>query len=382
MEMILLQVNQLSKSFGVEPILENIKLEVQERDRIALVGRNGAGKSTLLKIIAGELSHDSGDIMKGKDVKIGYLAQDSGLESNETIWNEMLTVFEHLQEQERTLRRMEIEMGMEHILNDPVAYDRLLKTYDQAQHDFSEAGGYQFEANIRSVLHGMRFYPDDYSRRIQTLSGGQRTRLALAKMLLQAPELLILDEPTNHLDIDTLAWLESYLGGYRGAVLIVSHDRYFLDQVVNVVYELSRNVCRKFTGNYTKYLEQKAALYDQEMKQFEQQQEEIAKMQDFIQRNIARATTTKRAQSVRKRLEKVDRLDRPDGDERSTVLSFPIEKQSGNDVLQVNRLRRSCLKRHHVPLATRRITGTRRTERNREVDALKSPRRSFTSSLR
>ncbi|KSU50996.1 multidrug ABC transporter ATP-binding protein [Exiguobacterium indicum] len=336
--MILLQVNQLSKSFGVEPILENIKLEVQERDRIALVGRNGAGKSTLLKIIAGELSHDSGDIMKGKDVKIGYLAQDSGLESNETIWNEMLTVFEHLQEQERTLRRMEIEMGMEHILNDPVAYDRLLKTYDQAQHDFSEAGGYQFEANIRSVLHGMRFYPDDYSRRIQTLSGGQRTRLALAKMLLQAPELLILDEPTNHLDIDTLAWLESYLGGYRGAVLIVSHDRYFLDQVVNVVYELSRNVCRKFTGNYTKYLEQKAALYDQEMKQFEQQQEEIAKMQDFIQRNIARATTTKRAQSVRKRLEKVDRLDRPDGDERSTVLSFPIEKQSGNDVLQVNQL--------------------------------------------
>ncbi|MGA9230757.1 MAG: ATP-binding cassette domain-containing protein, partial [Exiguobacterium oxidotolerans] len=187
--MILLQVNQLSKSFGVEPILDNIKLEVQERDRIALVGRNGAGKSTLLKIIAGELSHDSGEIMKSKEVKIGYLAQDSGLESNETIWNEMLTVFEHLQEQERSLRRMEIEMGMDHILNDAVAYDRLLKTYDQAQHDFSDAGGYQFEANIRSVLHGMRFYPDDYSRRIQTLSGGQRTRLALAKMLLQAPEL-------------------------------------------------------------------------------------------------------------------------------------------------------------------------------------------------
>jgi len=336
--MILLQVNQLSKSFGVEPILENIKLEVQERDRIALVGRNGAGKSTLLKVIAGEYSYDSGEIMKSKDVRIGYLAQDSGLESNETIWQEMLSVFEGLQEQERKLRQMEIEMGAEHVLNDPVAYERLLKTYDQAQHDFKDEGGYQYEANIRSVLHGMRFYPDDYSRRIQTLSGGQRTRLALAKMLLQAPDLLILDEPTNHLDIDTLSWLESYLSGYRGAVLIVSHDRYFLDQVVSVVYELSRNQCRKFTGNYTKYLEQKAALYEQEMKQFEQQQEEIAKMQDFIQRNIARATTTKRAQSVRKRLEKVDRIDRPDGEERSTVLSFPIEKQSGNDVLQVSDL--------------------------------------------
>ena len=336
--MILLQVNNLSKSFGVEPILENVKLEIQEGERVALVGRNGAGKSTLLKVIAGEYNYDSGDIMKPKDVTIGYLAQDSGLESDETIWNEMLTVFTDLIEQEKTLRRMEADMGSERILNDAAAYERLLSSYDEEQHTFKERGGYQYEATIRSVLHGMRFYPDDFERRIDTLSGGQRTRLALAKMLLQSPDLLILDEPTNHLDIETLAWLEKYLSGYKGAVLIVSHDRYFLDRVVSVVYELSRHRSRRFVGNYTKYLEQKAALYEQEKKQFESQQEEIAKMQDFIQRNIARATTTKRAQSVRKRLEKVDRLDAPDGDERSAVLSFSIKRQSGNDVLSASDL--------------------------------------------
>ncbi|WP_214763025.1 ABC-F family ATP-binding cassette domain-containing protein [Exiguobacterium sp. s146] len=331
--MILLQVNNLSKSFGVEPILENVKLEIQEGERVALVGRNGAGKSTLLKVIAGEYNYDSGDIMKPKDVTIGYLAQDSGLESNETMWNEMLTVFTDLIEQEKTLRRMEQDMGSERILNDPVAYERLLTAYDEEQHTFKDRGGYQYEATIRSILHGMRFYPDDFERRIDTLSGGQRTRLALAKMLLQSPDLLILDEPTNHLDIETLGWLEKYLSGYKGAVLIVSHDRYFLDRVVSVVYELSRHRSRRFVGNYTKYLEQKAAIYEQEKKQFESQQEEIAKMQDFIQRNIARATTTKRAQSVRKRLEKVDRMEAPDGDERSAVLSFSIKRQSGNDVL-------------------------------------------------
>ncbi|EPE61418.1 ABC transporter family protein [Exiguobacterium sp. S17] len=331
--MILLQVNNLSKSFGVEPILENVKLEIQEGERVALVGRNGAGKSTLLKVIAGEYNYDSGDIMKPKDVTIGYLAQDSGLESNETMWNEMLAVFTDLIEQEKTIRQMEQDMGSERILNDPAAYERLLTAYDEEQHTFKDRGGYQYEATIRSILHGMRFYPDDFERRIDTLSGGQRTRLALAKMLLQSPDLLILDEPTNHLDIETLSWLEKYLSGYKGAVLIVSHDRYFLDRVVSVVYELSRNRSRRFVGNYTKFLEQKAALYEQEKKQFESQQEEISKMQDFIQRNIARATTTKRAQSVRKRLEKIDRMDVPDGDERSAVLSFSIKRQSGNDVL-------------------------------------------------
>ncbi|WP_077210606.1 ABC-F family ATP-binding cassette domain-containing protein [Bacillus dakarensis] len=334
--MILLQVNQLSKSFGADPILTNIKLEVQTRDRIALVGRNGAGKSTLLKIIAGHISYDSGEIIKPKDVTIGYLAQNTGLESEASIWDEMLTVFDHLRRQEQDLRRLEEKMSDPSSFSNPEEYDRILKDYDHLQVSFKEKGGYQYEADIRSVLHGLNFHSFDYSTKISSLSGGQKTRLALAKLLLQKCDILILDEPTNHLDIDTLSWLEQYLQGYDGAILIVSHDRYFLDKVVNQVYEISRLHISKYIGNYSSYLDQKAENYEREMKQFEKQQEEIAKLQDFIQRNLARASTTKRAQSRRKQLERMQVMDRPLGDEKSATFGFEIERQSGNDVLKVD----------------------------------------------
>lgn len=335
-EMILLQVNQLSKSFGADPILTNIKLEVQTRDRIALVGRNGAGKSTLLKIIAGQLSYEAGDIIKPKEVEIGYLAQNTGLESDFSIWDEMLTVFQHLKKQEKLLRQLEESMSNPAIFNNPKEYDRILKEYDNLQVSFKENGGYQYESDIRSVLHGLNFHTFDYSTKISSLSGGQKTRLALGKLLLTKPDILILDEPTNHLDIDTLSWLESYLQGYEGAILIVSHDRYFLDKVVNQVYEISRLHITKFTGNYSAYLDQKALNYEREMKQYEKQQEEIAKLQDFIQRNLARASTTKRAQSRRKQLDRMQVMDRPLGDEKSASFGFEIERQSGNDVLKVD----------------------------------------------
>lgn len=334
--MILLQVNQLSKSFGADPILTNIKLEVQTRDRIALVGRNGAGKSTLLKIIAGHISYDSGEIIKPKDVTIGYLAQNTGLESESSIWDEMLSVFDHLRKQEQDLRRLEEKMADPSSFSNPGEYDRILKDYDHLQVSFKEKGGYQYEADIRSVLHGLNFHSFDYSTKISSLSGGQKTRLALAKLLLQKCDILILDEPTNHLDIDTLSWLEQYLQGYDGAILIVSHDRYFLDKVVNQVYEISRLHISKFIGNYSSYLDQKAENYEREMKQFEKQQEEIAKLQDFIQRNLARASTTKRAQSRRKQLDRMQVMDRPLGDEKSATFGFQIERQSGNDVLKVD----------------------------------------------
>lgn len=336
--MILLQVNQLSKSFGADPILTNIKLEIQTRDRIALVGRNGAGKSTLLKIIAGQLSYESGEIVKPKGVDIGYLAQNTGLESDASIWDEMLTVFEDLQKQEKLLRKLEEQMSDPAIFNDTREYERILKEYDQLQVSFKENGGYQYESDIRSVLHGLNFHSFDYGTKIASLSGGQKTRLALAKLLLKKPDILILDEPTNHLDIDTLSWLEGYLQGYDGAILIVSHDRYFLDKVVNQVYEISRLHISKFTGNYSAYLDQKAANYEREMKQYEKQQEEIAKLQDFIQRNLARASTTKRAQSRRKQLDRIQVMDRPLGDEKSASFGFDIERQSGNDVLKIDSL--------------------------------------------
>jgi ATP-binding cassette subfamily F protein 3 len=336
--MILLQVNQLSKYFAADLILSNIKFEIQTNDRVALVGRNGAGKSTLLKIIAGHESHDGGEIIRPKGTSIGYLAQNTGLESEKSIWDEMLGVFSHLHSMEKDLRRLEEKMSDPDILTNQTEYDRVLKEYDLLQVQFKEKGGYQYEADIRSVLHGLNFHSFDYSTKISTLSGGQKTRLALAKLLLTRPDILILDEPTNHLDIDTLSWLEQYLQGYPGAILIVSHDRYFLDKVVNQVYEISRHQLTKFPGNYSSYLDQKAENYERDLKLYEKQQDEIAKLQDFIQRNLARASTTKRAQSRRKQLEKIDRLDRPMGDEKSASFSFEIDRQSGNDVLKADSL--------------------------------------------
>ncbi|MFD3449957.1 ABC-F family ATP-binding cassette domain-containing protein [Microbacteriaceae bacterium 4G12] len=333
--MILLQVNGLTKLYGADVVLSNIKLEVQTRDRIALVGRNGAGKSTLLKIIAGELSYDGGEIIKPKDVTMGYLAQHTGLETSLTIWEEMLTVFSHMKEMEKKLRRFEQEMGQEEIFTDEVRYNKLLEEYDRLQQTYKDEGGYQYEADIRSVLGGLGFPPETYSTIISTLSGGQKTRLALGKLLLTKPDLLILDEPTNHLDIDTLTWLEQYLQGYPGAILIVSHDRYFLDRLVTQVYEISNTQSRRYTGNYSKYLDQKALSYEQEMKKFEKQQGEVAKLQDFIQRNISRASTTKRAQSRRKQLERMELMEKPTGGEKEASFHFDIERQSGNDVIKV-----------------------------------------------
>ncbi len=333
--MLLLQVQQITKYFGADLILSNIKLELHDRDRTALVGRNGAGKSTLLKIIAGELSHDSGQIVKPKDVTIGYLSQHTGLESDLTIWEEMLSVFDEVREMEQKLRYIEQKMSDPANYGQDGAYEKILSEYDRLQESFKDIGGYQYESDIRSILHGFRFFEEDHHTNISTLSGGQKTRLALAKLLLTKPDLLILDEPTNHLDIETMAWLEKYLQNYPGALLLVSHDRYFLDQIVTQVYELSRHEISIFHGNYSKYLDQKAQNYERDMKLFEKQQGEIAKLEDFIQRNLARASTTKRAQSRRKQLEKMEIMDRPAGDEKSASFSFSIEKQSGNDVLLV-----------------------------------------------
>ncbi len=338
MDMIYLQVNNITKRFGAELILSNIKLEIKNQDRVAIVGRNGAGKSTLLNIISGQLSYDEGEIHKPKDVSLGYLAQHSGLDSAETIWDEMEKIFEHLKKEEKALRKMEQQMGEPGLLANTEQYEQLLANYDQKQEDFKQAGGYQYEADVKAVLNGLNFPESMWTTAISTLSGGQKTRLALGKLLLTKPEVLILDEPTNHLDIQTLTWLESYLNGYQGAVVIVSHDRYFLDKTVNIVYEISRHQSSKYHGNYSNYLKQKAANYEQDLKLYEKQQNEIKKMEEFIQKNIVRASTTKRAQSRRKQLEKMEVMDRPAGDESSAKFSFSIERRSGNDVLKINDL--------------------------------------------
>lgn len=334
--MILLQTQQVARYFGADVLFENIHLEIQDTSRIALVGRNGAGKTTLLKMIVGQEEPDAGKIAKGKAVTVGYLAQHTGLNSTKTIWDEMLTVFEPVIQMEKRMRQLEVQLGEPDLLDDSERYQKTLDDYDQLQHDFNLANGFGFEAEIRSVLHGFRFFEEDYTKHIDQLSGGQKTRLALARLLLEKRDLLVLDEPTNHLDIATLNWLEDYLQTYKGALLIVSHDRYFLDKVVNEVYELSRQKMNHYKGNYTKYLDQKAANLEREWKEFEKQQTEIAKLEDFVARNIVRATTTKRAQSRRKQLEKMERLDKPLGDEKSARFKFQPAKESGNVVLTLN----------------------------------------------
>lgn len=335
--MIIMQLNGLSKAYGAEDILTNIKLEVKSKDRIAIVGRNGSGKSTLLKIMAGELSYDTGEIIRPKGVNTGYLSQHTDLDSEETIWNEMMNCFRHLLKQEKELRYLEEKMGEASSLSS-AEYTQLLEEYDRKQQAFERNGGYTYEADIKSVLSGLSFDSFDYDTHINTLSGGQKTRLALGKLLLKKPDLLILDEPTNHLDIDTLSWLEGYLASYPGAIVIVSHDRYFLDKTVSIVYEISRHKMKKYHGTYTKFLEQRAQDYEKELKEYEKQQVEINKMEEFIQRNLVRASTTKRAQSRRRKLEKMERIEKPLGSEGSVSFSFDINRRSGNDVLKLEDL--------------------------------------------
>ncbi|WP_121640648.1 ribosomal protection-like ABC-F family protein [Virgibacillus sp. Bac330] len=335
--MIRMQMNGLSKSFGADEILSNIKLEVKDHDRIAIVGRNGSGKSTLLKIMAGELSYDQGELFMPKDLTLGYLAQHTALESEKTIWQEMLTVFPELTKQEKQLRMMEEKMEQATTYTSE-AYEKLLRDYDRLRHAYEQNGGYTYEADIKAVLTGLNFHLFDYGTPIQTLSGGQKTRLSLGKLLLKKPQLLILDEPTNHLDIATLNWLETYINSYPGAIVVVSHDRYFLDKTVSIVYEIARHQTKRYVGTYSKYLEQKALDFEREWKEYEKQQTEIRKMEDFIQRNIVRASTTKRAQSRRKQLEKMDKIDKPLGDEASASFSFQVNRRSGNDVLKLDKL--------------------------------------------
>lgn len=336
--MLLLQTNEISKSFVTDLVLSNISIEVKLGERVALVGRNGAGKSTLLKIIAGEMSADSGEVIMPKDRSMGYLPQNATLDSTRGIYDELLSVFSPLIALEKKMRAMEEQMADPSNFSNPKEYDQLLKSYDSLQANFRAKGGFTYQAETRSVLNGLNFggFPDDTP--VSNLSGGQKTQLALGKLLLIKPDLLILDEPTNHLDIETLSWLEGYLQRYSGSVLVVSHDRYFLDKIATKVYEVAGHKVRKYTGNYSRYLEIRAAEYESELKSFDKQQKEIAKLKDFVQKNIVRASTTKRAQSRRKQLEKMELLDRPLGDEKSATFTFNIEQQSGRDVLAATNL--------------------------------------------
>ena len=323
--MILLQASHVGKSFGDITILEDITLTVQENERVGLVGANGAGKSTLLKILTGEIPPDAGEVIAPGGVTNGYLAQDGDLDSSRTVWDEMLEVFRPLIDMESRLRQLEKHLDTREALLE----------YDTLAEEFRNRGGYSYRTDIARVLKGLNFSDQFFNLPVNNLSGGQKTRLALSRLLLLKPDLLVLDEPTNYLDVETLAWLEQYLKTFPGAVLVVSHDRYFLDQTTKTIFELENCRATRYPGNYSSFVEQKSELIRLQDKQYRKQQQEIARQEDFVRRNIARASTTSRARSRQKALEKIQPSARP-ATLKTTRFSFDIARQSGSEVLKVN----------------------------------------------
>ncbi len=330
-----LSIEQLNKSFGANAVLENITAKIEDGDRIGLIGVNGAGKSTLLNLIIGDLQADSGTIAVSTDVNIGFLRQNSGLSSDHTIWEEMRSVFHSVLEMEHKLRALEKQMASENLDHEGEIYRVLAEEYAVLDERFSKAEGYLVDVKIRTILNGMGFSDKPVDTVIQTLSGGEKTRLALAKLLLEQPALLILDEPTNHLDFKTLTWLEEYLSGYKGALLLVSHDRYFLDKLVSDIWEVERHKLETYKGNYSKYVLLKKERRTRQQKEYELQQKEIASMEDFVARNLVRASTTKRAQSRIAALERMERVEKPQNDLKAARLSFSFDREPVKDVLMV-----------------------------------------------
>ena len=330
-----LSIEQLNKSFGANLILQDITAKIEDSDRIGLIGVNGAGKSTLLNLIVGDLTADSGDIAISNGASIGFLRQNSGLSSENSIWEEMRSVFTPVLMMEQRLRQLESDMSDPALDHDSDIYHKMAEEYAVLDESFNKAEGYLVDVKIRTILNGMGFSDKSVETPIHTLSGGEKTRLALAKLLLESPTLLILDEPTNHLDFKTLTWLEEYLENYKGALLLVSHDRYFLDKLVGNIWEVSHHKLETYKGNYSKYVVLKKERQERQMKEYKQQQEEIAAMEDFIARNLVRASTTKRAQSRIAALERMERIEKPQGDVKPAKLSFQYDREPVKDVLLV-----------------------------------------------
>ena len=330
----LIQLNNVTKNFVVNEVFSNVKMEINDKDRIAIVGRNGAGKSTLLKIISGEIDFDNGERTVSKDTTIGYLSQEFIVREDLSIYEEMITCFNEIIELEKELEKISYELTSENIESNPGLLDR----YDRLQNQVLTHKDYHYKSKIDSVLYGLDFDKEVFDKKISTFSGGEKTRLSMAKLLLSEPDLLILDEPTNHLDMENVAWLENYLSSYNGAIVIVSHDRYFIDKVVNVVYNLEFGKLKKYVGNYSNFLRQYEEDYEKNLKEYVSQQKDIKRLEEFVQKNIARASTSKMAKSRQKVLDKMEIIDNPRKDDKAANIEFRIKEQSGRDVLIINDL--------------------------------------------
>ncbi|EPZ44194.1 ABC-F family ATP-binding cassette domain-containing protein [Alicyclobacillus acidoterrestris] len=336
--MIVLQVSHVKKSYDTVDVLLDASLSIRTGDKVGLVGGNGAGKSTLVRIVTGQEQPDAGQVTWREGTTVGYVAQFVDTSEDKSVYAFVAEARAHLEQMEQELRKLERQMADQAIYEDEARFAQVSTAYDTLSRRFEDEGGYAWQTDIRRVLAGLQFPKEMHDMPVSSLSGGQKTRLSLARLLATGPDLLVLDEPTNYLDTETLTWLEQYLKGYSGSVLVVSHDRYFLDQVTTHTVELAQGTTTSYTGNYEAYMEQKMEARLQQAKQFAHQQEEIAKLETFIAKNLARASTTKRAQSRRKMLERMDRIEQPDTDPAKVHLAFSANRPSGRDVLQVNDL--------------------------------------------
>ncbi|AWN33776.1 MULTISPECIES: ABC-F family ATP-binding cassette domain-containing protein [Lactobacillus] len=329
--MIIAQGHDLEKQFGANTLFKNVNFSIDANARIGLIGPNGVGKTTLLKIMTGEEEATHGEFTINKNIAVGYIAQENALGESKTIWEEMLSVFAPLINMSQKIADLQKKMAAS------PQNAELLKQYDQLQFDFEQQGGYTYQADIKSILNGFNFPEATWSKKIGSLSGGEKTRLAFVKLLLRKPPLLLLDEPTNYLDLDTLDWLENYLKSYTGAILVVSHDQYFLDNLATQIFELQFGKLTVFKGNYSAYVAERQLRNRQQEEAYEKQQEKIKKDEEFIQKNIVRAKTTKRAQSRRKQLEKMDRIT-PPKHKNKVRINFTSERLSGKEVLILRNL--------------------------------------------
>lgn len=343
--MIILSAQHIAKSFGVNAVLRDVSLTVQQGDRIGLVGVNGCGKSTLMRILAGLDAQDGGEISLVRGLRVGYLAQQNMVTSGETVWNELQKVYEQVFAMEKKLRELEDEMAHAH--TDAQRFAQLSADYDRLTQRFEEADGYSWKSMVSGVLNGLGFKPAQYDQCVDSLSGGEQTRLCLARLLLQKPDLLLLDEPTNHLDMETLQWLENYLAAYKGSVLVISHDRYFLDHVCTGIVEILMGASEQYNGNYTRYIAQRQERFESRMRAYEIQQKEIERQQAIIARYrmFNREKSIRAAESREKALNRMEKLEKP-VDERAIRFSFEARRRTGEDVLQLTEISKSFGEKH------------------------------------
>lgn len=335
--MIVLSCNNLNKSFGIDSVLENVNFTVNECDKVGIIGVNGTGKTTLFKIISGIYGYDSGDIYTSKDCEIGYLEQNTNFHSENTILEEVLEVFKDVIDMEKYLRDLEHKISEESSNINSIALEKLMNEYSNKLEEFSDMNGYGYKSEAKGVLKGLGFSDEDMNKPINILSGGEKTRVLLGKLLLKKPTLLLLDEPTNHLDSEAIEWLEIFLKQYKGTVILISHDRYFLDQVVNRIFEIHNKKLKTYKGNYSDFIKASAIEKELELKKFEDQQKDLKKQEESIERLKAfgREKHLKRARSKEKALAKIDVLDKPEAYRKKARIEFNPSVTSGNDVLQL-----------------------------------------------